>query len=60
MAGGKRSKIRPNNLTRVLPKPLIPKDKTAIENIMQSFLNYGAKKFYLVLNFKSELIKGLF
>ena len=59
MAGGKGQRLDP--ITRVLPKPLVPlKDKTAIENIMQSFLNYGAKKFYLVLNFKSELIKAYF
>ena len=59
MAGGKGERLDP--ITRVLPKPLVPlKDKTVIENIMDSFLKRGTKKFYLLLNFKSDLIKAYF
>ena len=59
MAGGKGERLDP--ITRVLPKPLVPlKDKTVIENIMDSFLKRGAKKFFLLLNFKSDLIKAYF
>ena len=43
MAGGKGQRL--DSITRVLPKPLVPlKDKTAIENIMQSFLKLWSKK----------------
>ena len=59
MAGGKGQRLDP--ITRIFPKPLIPiKDKTAIENILDSFMNYGAKKFFFTLNFKSDLIKAYF
>jgi len=36
------------------------KGKTAIENIIDSFIKYGVKKFFFTLNFKSELIKAYF
>lgn len=59
MAGGKGERLDP--ITRVLPKPLVPlKEKTAIENILESFSNFGAKKFFFTLNFKSDLIKAYF
>lgn len=59
MAGGKGQRLDP--ITRIFPKPLVPiKDKTAVENILDSFLNYGAKKFFFTLNFKSDLIKAYF
>lgn len=57
MAGGKGKRLDP--ITRVLPKPLVPlKGKTAIENIIDSFTKFGSKKFFLMLNFKSDLIKA--
>jgi len=59
MAGGKGQRLDP--ITRIFPKPLVPiKDKTAVENILDSFLYYGAKKFFFTLNFKSDLIKAYF
>ena len=59
MAGGKGQRLDP--ITKIFPKPLVPlKDKTAIENILDSFLKFGVKKFYFILNFKSDLIKAYF
>lgn len=59
MAGGKGERLDP--ITRIFPKPLVPiKDKTVVENIIGSFVNYGVKKFFFTLNFKSDLIKAYF
>ena len=59
MAGGKGQRLDP--ITRIFPKPLVPiKDKTAIENIIDSFLKFGVKKFYFILNHKADLIKAFF
>lgn len=57
MAGGKGTRLSP--FTNVLPKPLIPiGDKTVIERIIDQFLPFGVKEFYLTLNYKGELIKA--
>ncbi len=57
MAGGKGQRLDP--ITKIFPKPLVPlKDKTAIENILDSFLKLGVRKFYFMLNFKADLIKA--
>ena len=46
MAGGKGQRLDP--ITRIFPKPLVPiKDKTALENIVDSFTKFGVKKFFL-------------
>ena len=59
MAGGKGQRLDP--ITRIFPKPLVPiKDKTAIGNIIDSFLKFGVKKFYFILNHKADLIKAFF
>ncbi len=59
MAGGKGQRLDP--ITRIFPKPLVPiKDKTAIENIINTFSKFGAKKFYFILNYKADLIKAFF
>ena len=59
MAGGKGKRLDP--ITRIFPKPLVPiKDKTAIENIINSFSKFGAKSFFLILNYKADLIKAFF
>lgn len=59
MAGGKGQRLDP--ITRIFPKPLVPiKDRTAIENIINSFTKFGVKKFYLILNYKADLIKAFF
>lgn len=59
MAGGKGSRLAP--FTSVLPKPLIPVgDKTAIEVILDSFVDHGVEDFYLSVNYKSKLIQAYF
>ena len=59
MAGGKGTRLQP--LTHVIPKPLIPiNDKTIIEEIMDSFTEFGCHQFYLSVNYKAELIKYYF
>lgn len=59
MAGGEGSRLLP--FTRVLPKPLMPiKDKTAIEIIIDKFLEYGCREFYLSINYHANLIKAYF
>jgi dTDP-glucose pyrophosphorylase len=59
MAGGKGTRLDP--FTRVLPKPLIPLgDKTVIERIIDTFLRYGVKTFYLSVHNKSRIIKSYF
>ncbi len=56
MAGGKGTRLKP--LTNVLPKALIPLgDKTMLEEIMDSFTDYGINDFYITVNYKADLIK---
>jgi len=59
MAGGKGSRLEP--YTKVLPKPLLPiNDKPVIQHIIERFLNFGAKNFYISVNYKSLLLKSFF
>jgi dTDP-glucose pyrophosphorylase len=59
MAGGKGSRLNP--LTKIIPKPLMPVgDKTMIELIMDNFSTNGLCEFYIVVNYKKELIKSYF
>ena len=59
MAGGKGQRLDP--ITKIFPKPLVPiKEKTAIENIIDSFSKFGINNFYLILNHKADLIKAFF
>lgn len=56
MAGGLGSRLKP--LTNVLPKPLIPiGEKTILEEIMTQFEKIGCEKFFLSVNYKSEMIR---
>lgn len=59
MAGGKGSRLEP--FTKVFPKPLIPiGDKPIIEHIIERHEKYGAKDFYVTVNYKADLIKAYF
>ena len=56
MAGGRGMRLKP--LTNVIPKPLVPiGDKTILERIMDQFEAIGCSKFYLSVNYKSEMIR---
>ena len=51
MAGGKGTRLAP--FTRVLPKPLLPiDDKPIIQHIIERFLNFGGKNFFISVNYK--------
>ena len=59
MAGGRGARMKP--LTNIIPKPLIPiKEKTIVEDIMDSFIEHGSNKFYLSVNYKADLIRYYF
>ncbi len=59
MAGGKGTRLKP--FTKIFPKPLIPVgDKTMIEHIINSFREFGIKNFYVIINYKGELIETYF
>lgn len=59
MAGGKGTRLYP--YTKILPKPLIPIGEIPIaEHIIQSFVEVGCNKFYLIVNHKKGMIKAYF
>lgn len=57
MAGGKGTRLDP--FTRILPKPLIPiGNKAMIEIIMDEYMRFGMKKFYISINHKGKMIRA--
>lgn len=59
MAGGLGTRLYP--YTKILPKPLIPiGDTPIVERIINKFIEYGAKDFYLTVNYKKNMIKSYF
>ncbi len=59
MAGGKGTRMDP--LTRILPKPLIPiGERPIIEIIMERFMEFGCRQFYVTLNYKGKMIQSYF
>ena len=59
MAGGKGERLKP--ITNVIPKPLIPiGDKTIVESILDKFESIGCSRFFLSVNYKSDVIKYYF
>lgn len=56
MAGGKGTRLKP--ITNVIPKPLVPiGDKTILEEIMDQFEAVGCQKFYMSVNYKSNMMR---
>lgn len=56
MAGGLGTRLKP--LTNIIPKPLIPvNEKTILETIIDQFEKIGCTKYYLSVNYKSEIIE---
>lgn len=59
MAGGLGTRLYP--YTKILPKPLVPiSDIPISERIIQSFQRIGCEEFYMVLNYKKNMIKAYF
>lgn len=59
MAGGKGTRLYP--YTKILPKPLIPVgDIPIIERIINQFVQLGCNKFFVIVNYKKEMIKAYF
>lgn len=59
MAGGLGTRLFP--YTKILPKPLLPIAETPIsERIINSFREYGCQDFYMIVNYKKEMIKAYY
>lgn len=59
MAGGKGTRLYP--YTKVLPKPLIPiGDIPIAERIIDQFHSVGCKDFWLIVNYRKNMIKAYF
>jgi NDP-sugar pyrophosphorylase family protein len=59
MAGGTGTRLKP--FTHIMPKPLIPiGNKPLLELIIDRFLVSGVNDFFLLLNYKANMIKAYF
>lgn len=59
MAGGLGTRLSP--YTNILPKPLIPVgDYPISEHIINRFCSYGCRQFYMIVNYKRNMIKAYF
>jgi dTDP-glucose pyrophosphorylase len=59
MAGGFGTRLRP--FTQVFPKPLLPVgSKALIETILESFISFGFRRFFISVHYKAEMIKTHF
>lgn len=59
MAGGLGTRLRP--LTYSQPKPMLKVgNKPILETILEGFIDYNFYRFYIAVNYKSELIKEYF
>jgi dTDP-glucose pyrophosphorylase len=59
MAGGKGTRLHP--YTNILPKPLIPVgDLPIAEHIINNFREYGCNEYYMIVNYKRNMIKSYF
>lgn len=59
MAGGKGTRLYP--YTKILPKALIPIGDTPVtERIINKFQSYGCNSFYMIVNYKKDMIRAYF
>ena len=59
MAGGSGSRLRP--LTDDCPKPLLKVgNKPLLQTILENFISYGFRKFFISVNYKAEMVKEHF
>ncbi len=59
MAGGKGTRLFP--YTKILPKALIPIGEIPIsERIINNFVDYGCKHFFMIVNHKKKMIQSYF
>ena len=59
MAGGLGARLRP--LTDAVPKPMIPiGQKPILETILENFIEYGFKNFFLSVHYKDHVIRNYF
>lgn len=59
MAGGMGTRLSP--YTNILPKPLIPiGDYPIAEHIINRFHDYGCNRFFMIVNYKRNMIKAYF
>lgn len=59
MAGGKGTRLKP--YTDIIPKPLIPiGEQTMTEHIIERYQAFGCAKFYMIVNYKRNLIRAYF
>lgn len=59
MAGGLGTRLRP--LTDDCPKPLLKVGgKPVLETILENFMEYGFRKFFVSVNYKAEMVKDYF
>lgn len=59
MAGGRGTRLYP--YTKILPKPLIPVGELPIvEHIINRFHKYGCSRFYMIVNYKKNMIHSYF
>lgn len=59
MAGGRGTRLSP--YTNILPKPLIPVgDYPIAEHIINRFCAFGCSQFYMIVNYKRNMIKAYF
>lgn len=59
MAGGLGTRLSP--YTNILPKPLIPIGEYPIaEHVVNRFFAYGCRCFYMIVNYKRNMIKAYF
>ncbi len=59
MAGGLGSRL--GSLTKNCPKPLLPiGNKPLLETILNNFISYGYRKFFISVSYKADMIKSHF